>query len=86
MECRVKTNLESYGSHSNAWCLCSRQHAGTQRWIYALITESGLQEESHAKLWLSAPCTTLQIYRLLPLGLKFPMLNLSLNVIFCKKF
>jgi len=42
--------LESYGSHSNAWRLCSRQRAGTQSWIYALITESGLQEKSHAKL------------------------------------
>ena len=84
-ECQVKTNLESYGSHSNAWCLCSRQRAGTQSWIYALITESGLQEESHAKLWLSAPYRTLQIHRLFPLGLKFPLLNLSLNVIFCKK-
>lgn len=49
-ERRVKTNLESYGSHSNAWRLCSRRRAGTQSWIYAVITESGLQEESHAKL------------------------------------
>lgn len=86
MECRVKTNLESYGSHSNAWCLCSRQHAGMQSWIYALITELGLQEESHAKLEFSAPYTTSQIYRLFPLGLKLPMLNLILKVIFYKKF
>lgn len=45
----METNSESCGSHSNASCLRSRQGSGTQSWIYAFITESGLQEEFHAK-------------------------------------
>lgn len=80
----METNSESCGSHSNASCLRSRQGSGTQSWIYAFITESGLQEEFHAKALNFF--TTLQIYRLFPLGLKFPMLNLCSEVISCTRF
>lgn len=83
-ESGVETNSESCGSHSNASCLRSRQGSGTQSWIYAFITESGLQEEFHAKALNFF--TTLQIYRLFPLGLKFPMLNLCSEVISCTRF